>query len=59
MGARVEMLNGITGTKMLVPEELVEQYVKAGHKPVKASAAPAAEKTETAAAPKKQPRSRK
>lgn len=59
MSARVEMLNGITGTKMLVPEELVEQYVKAGHKPVKAPAAPAAKGMETAALPKKQPKSRK
>lgn len=58
MSARVEMLNGITGTKMLVPEELVEQYVKAGHKPVKTPAIPA-EETETAAPPKKQGKSRK
>lgn len=51
MNGRVEMLNGITGTTMLVPEELVEMYIKAGHSLAKRPAAPA--DTKNTAPPKK------
>lgn len=32
--AHVKMINGITGTEMSVPENLVEMFKAAGHKPV-------------------------
>lgn len=40
MVKRVEMINCVTGTTMLVPAQLVEMYVKAGHRMV-ANEAPA------------------
>ena len=32
MKTRVKMLHGVTGTTMLVPAELVDEYTAAGHK---------------------------
>ncbi len=44
MVERVEMLNCVTGTVMLVPAEFVEMYAKAGHKLVPPAEAKPAEK---------------
>lgn len=41
---RVEMINCVTGTTMLVPAQLVEMYVKAGHRLVPPAEAKPAEK---------------
>lgn len=51
MDGRVKMLNSLTGTTMLVPEELVETYIKAGHSLAKSPADPA--DTGNTALPKK------
>lgn len=39
MADRVRMIHSVTGTIMLVPAELVDEYVKAGHKVVAERAA--------------------
>ncbi len=46
---RVRMIHGLTGTAMLVPEALVAEYVKAGHKvsPEETSAPPKAAKAKS------------
>lgn len=38
MADRIKMIHGVTGTIMLVPAALAEEFIKAGHKPAETEA---------------------